>query len=92
MVTPKHHNKMDTLDKVAKYIIALICIILAFTVLCKLVGYATTNNSKEIILFILGMVSSIISAVMGYYFGSSHSSHKKDEVLGETLGNNNKKR
>jgi predicted PurR-regulated permease PerM len=38
---------------------------------------------KDIILYILGVLSSTITTIFSYYFGSSRSSAKKDDTLNE---------
>ena len=40
---------------------------------------------KEIILYILGVLSSILTSIYSYYFGSSSSSAKKSNTLNDTL-------
>ncbi|MEI7708285.1 MAG: hypothetical protein WCI90_08445 [Chlorobium sp.] len=42
---------------------------------------------KEIILYILGVLSSILTSIFSYYFGSSNSSAKKNDTL-NTLAKN----
>lgn len=39
------------------------------------------NSSKEIILYILGVLSAIITQIFSYYFGSSKGSGVKNEML-----------
>ena len=60
------------------------------------VGYAKTaleekqgrrTAVKEIILYILGVLSSILTSIFSYYFGSSNSSAMKNDTL-NTLAKN----
>jgi len=37
--------------------------------------------TKDFVLYILGVLSSILTSIFSYYFGSSRSSSKKDETL-----------
>ncbi len=37
--------------------------------------------SKDIILYILGVLSAILTQIFSFYFGSSHSSVVKDEII-----------
>lgn len=39
--------------------------------------------TKDFVLYILGVLSSTITTVFSYYFGSSRSSSKKDEMINE---------
>lgn len=43
---------------------------------------------KDIILYILGVLSSIITSIYSYYFGSSRSSAKKDEAISDMKNQN----
>ena len=39
------------------------------------------SATKDFILYILGVLSSAVTTILGYYFGSSSSSAQKTEVL-----------
>ena len=39
------------------------------------------NNSKEIVLYILGVLSAIITQVYSFYFGSSQGSSDKNQII-----------
>jgi len=60
-------------------IIALIIIIGGLYIL------AFNNSTNDIKIAIVGLMSSVI----GYYFGSSRSTAKKDETIAEQLNNKN---
>ena len=41
------------------------------------------SSQKEIILYILGVLSAIVSQIFSYYFGSSKGSARKDETIAQ---------
>jgi hypothetical protein len=49
--------------------------------------YSDPANSvaKEIMLYVLGVLSAILTQIFGYYFGSSRSSAEKTRAINEIL-------
>lgn len=48
-----------------------------------LIFYELPQNAREVVVYMLGILSGMVKDVYGYFFGSSASSHKKDEALQE---------
>jgi uncharacterized membrane protein len=42
-------------------------------------------NSKDILIYVLGALTSAVTMVLGYYFGSSAGSKEKDNKLKELV-------
>ncbi len=63
--------------------LAILTTLLTFTLFYILVFKSETleNASKEIILYILGVLSAIITQIFSYYFGSSLGSAAKNDML-----------
>ena len=40
-----------------------------------------TNNTKEIVLYILGVLSAIVTQIYSFYFGSSQGSSDKNQII-----------
>lgn len=59
------------------FIILGICFFLIYLVICMTIP----ADKKEVVMFILGFLSAVISSVVNYYFGSSSSSSKKSETI-----------
>jgi hypothetical protein len=70
-------------NKVATPILAGGVLILTFVLFYALVfgDRSVEDGRKDVILYILGVLSSICSQIISYYFGSSKSSATKDETI-----------
>ena len=58
-----------------------------FTVLWKGLPTGLSENTNLVIATLLGSFGGLATMVVGYYFGSSSSSHSKDETISNMLGN-----
>jgi hypothetical protein len=47
--------------------------------------YGIPEGAHDMLVTLLGVLTAAQMAIVGYYFGSSHSSSKKDEVLGRVV-------
>jgi hypothetical protein len=47
-----------------------------------ILGHIVPASSHDIVIRSLGILEAAIMLILGYYFGSSASSHKKDETIG----------
>lgn len=45
----------------------------------------TTKESKDIIIYVLGVLSAILTQVFSFYFGSSQGSHDKNQMLRQSM-------
>jgi hypothetical protein len=71
------------INKIITPILAVGTILLSF-LLFYIVAFDTsvfTNANKDIIIYILGVLSAIDTQIIGYYFGSSSSSVQKTATL-----------
>ena len=76
-----------TLNKLITPILAIGVVVLSF-ILFYMVAFDTDTinpKNKDIIIYILGALTTVLTQVIGYYFGSSSSSAQKSAVLDEML-------
>ncbi len=75
-----------TINKIITPVLAIGTILLSF-LLFYIVAFDTsvfTNANKDIIIYILGVLSAIDTQIIGYYFGSSSTSAEKTRTI-ETM-------
>ncbi len=74
------------LNKIVTPVLALGTVALTF-VLFGIVLFADVKpESKDIIIYVLGALTSAVTMVLGYYFGSSAGSKEKSAQIDELLG------
>lgn len=62
--------------------LALGTTLLTFALFFTLIfGYCEKGNTKEIVLYILGVLSAIVTQIFSFYFGSSQSSKDKNQTI-----------
>jgi len=62
--------------------LALGTTLLTFALFFTLIfGYCDKGNTKEIVLYILGVLSAIVTQIFSFYFGSSQSSSLKNQTI-----------
>ena len=72
-----------TINKIITPVLAIGTILLSF-LLFYVVAFDTsvfTNANKDIIIYILGVLSAIDTQIIGYYFGSSSQSAEKTRTI-----------
>ena len=80
-------DKAPLLNKIVTPVLALSILLLTFA----LFGVVMFNNTpvdatrKDILIYILGVLSAIASQIVSYYFGSSQSSKDKTDALKEAM-------
>ena len=75
------------INKVITPVLAIGTILLSF-ILFYIVAFDTsvfTNANKDIIIYILGVLSAIDTQIIGYYFGSSSASLEKTRTIESML-------
>ena len=80
-------DKAPLLNKVVTPVLALSLLLLTF-VLFGVVMFDNTpveSSRKDILIYILGVLSAISTQIVSYYFGSSQGSKEKSEQLREAL-------
>lgn len=76
-------DKAPTLNKIITPLLAIFTILLTF-ILFAVVMFADTPveaSRKELLIYILGALTTISSQVIAYYFGSSVGSKAKDDAI-----------
>ena len=73
------------LNKIVTPILALGTVILAFGLFLVIIFVEVDPASKDILIYVLGTLSSAVTMVLGYYFGSSLSSKDKTKELTEVM-------
>ncbi|TCN67627.1 hypothetical protein [Acetobacteroides hydrogenigenes] len=62
--------------------LALGTTLLTFALFFALIfGFCEKGNTKEIVLYILGVLSAIVTQIFSFYFGSSQSSKDKNQTI-----------
>ena len=62
--------------------LALGTTLLTFALFFTLIfGFCEKGNTKEIVLYILGVLSAIVTQIFSFYFGSSQSSKDKNQTI-----------
>jgi hypothetical protein len=77
------HNNMKTTDAIYKYVIGGLMVIGFF---CSLVFMAFNNKNGEFTSLITAMSKTVeysIILIVGYYWGSSAGSARKDELIND---------
>ena len=80
-------DKAPLLNKIVTPVLALSILLLTF-VLFGVVMFDSTpveSSRKDILIYILGVLSAIATQIVSYYFGSSQGSKDKGEQLKEAL-------
>jgi hypothetical protein len=80
-------DKAPLLNKIVTPVLALSILLLTF-VLFGVVMFDDTPveaSRKDILIYILGVLSAIASQIVSYYFGSSQSSKDKTDALKEAI-------
>lgn len=62
--------------------LAIGCLTLTFIMFYQVLYMQIQPQNKDVIIYILGALSSICVQIVGYYFGSSVGSKEKTELLG----------
>ena len=71
------------LNKLVTPILALGSVILSFSLFAVLIFIDVKAEAKDIIIYILGVLSAAVTQILSYYFGSSYGQADKEEKLKE---------
>ena len=69
------------LNKVVTPVLALGSVVLSFALFAVIIFIDVQPEAKDILIYILGVLSAAITQILSYYFGSSVGSKDKDEQL-----------
>jgi hypothetical protein len=78
-------EKAPMLNKVVTPLLALGVVGLSFVLFAVLIFVDVQPEAKDILIYILGVLSAAVTQILSYYFGSSSGSKAKDEKLKEVL-------
>jgi hypothetical protein len=73
------------LNKIVTPILALGTVSLSFVLFAVILFVPVDQASKDIIIYVLGALTSAVTMILGYYFGSSVGSKEKSQQLDEIL-------
>jgi hypothetical protein len=74
-----------TINKIVTPVLALGTVGLTFLLFGIIVFAEVNPDAKDIIIYVLGALTSAVTMVLGYYFGSSQGSKEKSLQLDEIL-------
>ena len=74
------------LSKIVTPVLALGTVGLTFILFAIIIFVDVDAESKDILIYVLGALTSAVTMVLGYYFGSSAGSKEKSSQIDELLG------
>jgi hypothetical protein len=74
-----------TLNKIVTPLLALGTVALTFMLYAVIIFTDVDEQSKDILIYVLGALTSAVTMVLGYYFGSSAGSKEKSKQLDDLL-------
>ena len=73
------------INKIVTPVLALGTVVLSFILFGVIIFVDVQSESKDIIIYVLGALTSAVTMILGYYFGSSVGSKEKSQQLDEIL-------
>lgn len=73
------------LNKIVTPVLALGTVVLSFILFGVIIFVDVQSESKDIIIYVLGALTSAVTMILGYYFGSSVGSKEKSQQLDDIL-------
>lgn len=70
-----------TLNKIVTPVLALGVTALSFALFAILIFVEVKPEAKDILIYILGVLSAAVTQILSYYFGSSAGSKEKDDKM-----------
>jgi hypothetical protein len=74
-----------TLNKIVTPVLALGTVGLTFILFGVIIFVDVDADSKDILIYVLGALTSAVTMVLGYYFGSSAGSKEKDSKIKDLM-------
>jgi hypothetical protein len=74
------------LNKIVTPVLALGTVSLTFILFGVIIFTDVDADSKDILIYVLGALTSAVTMVLGYYFGSSAGSKEKSSQIDDLLG------
>lgn len=73
------------INKIVTPVLALGTVGLTFILFAVIIFVDVDANSKDILIYVLGALTSAVTMVLGYYFGSSAGSKEKDSKIKDLM-------
>ena len=73
------------LNKIVTPVLALGTVSLTFILYAIIIFVDVNEQSKDIMIYVLGALTSAVTMVLGYYFGSSAGSKEKDQKIKDLM-------
>lgn len=70
-----------TINKIVTPVLALGVVTLSFVLFAILIFVEVKTEAKDILIYILGVLSAAVTQILSYYFGSSAGSKEKDDKI-----------
>ena len=77
------NDKAPLINKIVTPVLALGVVGLAFALFGVLLFIEVKPEAKDILIYVLGVLSAAVTQILSYYFGSSQGSKDKSELLKE---------
>jgi hypothetical protein len=74
-------SNVPMLNKLVTPILALGVVLLSFVLFAILIFVDVKPEAKDILIYILGVLSAAVTQILSYYFGSSQGSKDKEDKL-----------
>ena len=78
-------DKAPMLNKIVTPVLALGTVGLTFILFGVIIFVDVDAESKDILIYVLGALTSAVTMVLGYYFGSSAGSKEKDQKIKDLM-------
>ena len=75
------NDKVPFINKVVTPVLALGVTTLSFILFAILIFVEVTSEAKDILIYILGVLSAAVTQILSYYFGSSQGSKDKSDEI-----------
>ena len=79
-------DKAPMISKIVTPVLALGTVGLTFILFGVIIFVDVDAESKDILIYVLGALTSAVTMVLGYYFGSSAGSKEKSSQIDDLLG------
>ena len=77
------NDKAPLINKIVTPVLALGVVTLAFTLFGVLLFIEVKPEAKDILIYVMGVLSAAVTQILSYYFGSSQGSKDKSDLLKE---------
>lgn len=92
--TSKQYLSLHSAPWLTKHVASLLAIFalfLTFGLFFVLIYFPLDDSKKDIVIYILGVLSAILTQIFSFYFGSSKDSEVKNRLIHSQMSKNNEK-